>query len=136
MVFSSFLLFLFWIRGTLGFPQLAHMGDVLIAWPDSEKRKPLVGVACKKRTPVLRTRILVGKTGVVVFYLYFVSFLMVWAAGVNVLGPRPTGGILAQMCECVNSLHCAHLHIRRHIPPPSVGFAHGLIAQQSGRITR
>ena len=35
---------------------------------------------------------------------HFVSCVMVWAAYVEVAGSSPSGGILAQMCECVISL--------------------------------
>ena len=31
---------------------------------------------------------------------HFVSCVMVWAAGVKVVGSSPTGGILAKMCAC------------------------------------
>ena len=44
---------------------------------------------------------------------------MVWAGGVNVAGSRPTGGILAQLCECV--IVYMKLHIAHKIPPAGVG---------------
>ena len=46
---------------------------------------------------------------------HFVSCVMVWAAGAKVVGSRPTGGILAQMCEC--ACNASTHSIVRNLPP-------------------
>ena len=46
---------------------------------------------------------------------HFVSCVLVLDSGVKVTGSIPTGGILAQTCECVNALRVMHLNVRRHL---------------------
>ena len=55
--------------------------------------------------------------GPVFAHTVFVCCAAVWATGSNVAGSIPTGGILTQMCECVNSLRVAHLHMSDVIIP-------------------
>ena len=55
---------------------------------------------------------------------------MVWATGAKVVGSSPTGGILAQMCEC--ACNASTHSLARNFP--YVGLEPGPIALQSGNL--